>query len=153
MLGAREKVKGRSKGKVHEETETINHHTEIPRGTAALSERLGLAPAFSGRDGPRTGRSCPRRRRSGSQTAQGLCRHLSGTLNLTTWPNYFSQENYDNFTKQTGVPINVAVFGSNEEMLAKLQAGWYRLGRVRADQLHDLDLQGPRSSSNRSISN
>ena len=30
---------------------------------------------------------------------------------------------YDNFTKQTGVPINVNVFGSNEEMLAKLQAG------------------------------
>ena len=48
---------------------------------------------------------------------------LSGTLNVTTWPNYFSQENYDNFTKQTGVAINVNVFGSNEEMLAKLQAG------------------------------
>jgi spermidine/putrescine transport system substrate-binding protein len=48
---------------------------------------------------------------------------LSGTLNFTTWPNYFSQENFDNFTKNTGVPINVAIFGSNEEMLAKLQAG------------------------------
>lgn len=48
---------------------------------------------------------------------------LSGTLNVTTWPNYFSQENYDNFTKKTGVAINVNVFGSNEEMLAKLQAG------------------------------
>ena len=48
---------------------------------------------------------------------------LSGTLNVTTWPNYFSQENYDNFTKKTGVTINVNVFGSNEEMLAKLQAG------------------------------
>ena len=48
---------------------------------------------------------------------------LSGTLNVTTWPNYFSQENYDNFTKQTGVAININVFGSNEEMLAKLQAG------------------------------
>ncbi len=48
---------------------------------------------------------------------------LKGTLNVTTWPNYFSQENYDNFTKKTGVQINVNVFGSNEEMLAKLQAG------------------------------
>lgn len=48
---------------------------------------------------------------------------LSGTLNFTTWPNYFSQENLDNFTKTTGVTINVNVFGSNEEMLAKLQAG------------------------------
>ena len=48
---------------------------------------------------------------------------LSGTLNFTTWPNYFAQENLDNFTKNTGVTINVNVFGSNEEMLAKLQAG------------------------------
>ena len=48
---------------------------------------------------------------------------LSGTVNFTTWPSYFSQENLDNFTKNTGVKINLAVFGSNEEMLAKLQAG------------------------------
>ena len=48
---------------------------------------------------------------------------LSGTVNFTTWPNYFAQENLDNFTKNTGVKINVSVFGSNEEMLAKLQAG------------------------------
>jgi spermidine/putrescine transport system substrate-binding protein len=48
---------------------------------------------------------------------------LSGTVNLTTWPNYHNQENLDNFTKQTGVTINMNVFGSNEEMLAKLQAG------------------------------
>jgi spermidine/putrescine transport system substrate-binding protein len=48
---------------------------------------------------------------------------LSGTVNFTTWPNYFAQANLDEFTKTTGVAINVAVFGSNEEMLAKLQAG------------------------------
>jgi spermidine/putrescine transport system substrate-binding protein len=48
---------------------------------------------------------------------------LSGTVNFTTWPSYFAQENLDTFTKNTGVKINVAVFGSNEEMLAKLQAG------------------------------
>jgi spermidine/putrescine transport system substrate-binding protein len=48
---------------------------------------------------------------------------LSGTVNFTTWPSYFAQENLDNFTKNTGVKINIAVFGSNEEMLAKLQAG------------------------------
>ncbi len=48
---------------------------------------------------------------------------ISGTVNFTTWPNYFSQENLDLFTKQTGVTVNVSIFGSNEEMLAKLQAG------------------------------
>lgn len=48
---------------------------------------------------------------------------LGDTLNFTTWPNYFDQANLDQFTKDTGVNINVTVFGSNEEMLAKLQAG------------------------------
>ena len=48
---------------------------------------------------------------------------LSGTVNFTTWPTYFAQENIDNFVKDTGVKVNITVFGSNEEMLAKLQAG------------------------------
>jgi len=48
---------------------------------------------------------------------------LGDTLSFTTWPNYFAQENLEAFTAETGVNINVSVFGSNEEMLAKLQAG------------------------------
>lgn len=48
---------------------------------------------------------------------------ISGTVSLTTWPNYHNQENLDAFTANTGVKINMSVFGSNEEMLAKLQAG------------------------------
>jgi spermidine/putrescine transport system substrate-binding protein len=48
---------------------------------------------------------------------------LSGTVNLTTWPNYHDQKNLDAFTAKTGVKVNMSVFGSNEEMLAKLQAG------------------------------
>jgi spermidine/putrescine transport system substrate-binding protein len=48
---------------------------------------------------------------------------ISGTLSLCTWPNYHNQANLDQFSKDTGVPVQVTVFGSNEEMLAKLQAG------------------------------
>jgi spermidine/putrescine transport system substrate-binding protein len=48
---------------------------------------------------------------------------ISGTLSLCTWPNYHNQANLERFTKETGVPVNVTIFGSNEEMLAKLQAG------------------------------
>jgi spermidine/putrescine transport system substrate-binding protein len=48
---------------------------------------------------------------------------ISGTLSLCTWPNYHNQANLDRFAKETGVPVNVTIFGSNEEMLAKLQAG------------------------------
>ena len=28
---------------------------------------------------------------------------LSGTVNFTTWPNYFSQENLDNFTRNISI--------------------------------------------------
>ncbi len=48
---------------------------------------------------------------------------LGDTLELTTWPNYHDPKTLDRFTQLTGVKINVTVFGSNEEMLAKLQAG------------------------------
>jgi spermidine/putrescine transport system substrate-binding protein len=53
--------------------------------------------------------------------------HASGELGdrliFSTWPNYHDQANLDEFTAKTGVNIQVNAFGSNEEMLAKLQAG------------------------------
>ena len=42
---------------------------------------------------------------------------------LATWPNYHDPANFEAFTKATGAAVQVNVFGSNEEMLAKLQAG------------------------------
>ena len=42
---------------------------------------------------------------------------------LATWPNYHDPENFELFTESTGALVQVNVFGSNEEMLAKLQAG------------------------------
>ena len=42
---------------------------------------------------------------------------------LATWPNYHDVTNFDAFTAETGAAVQVNVFGSNEEMLAKLQAG------------------------------
>jgi spermidine/putrescine transport system substrate-binding protein len=48
---------------------------------------------------------------------------ISGKVSLCTWPNYHDQANFDQFTKDTGVTVQQTVFGSNEEMLAKLQAG------------------------------
>lgn len=42
---------------------------------------------------------------------------------LATWPNYHDVTNFENFTEMTGAHVQVNVFGSNEEMLAKLQAG------------------------------
>jgi spermidine/putrescine transport system substrate-binding protein len=48
---------------------------------------------------------------------------LGDTLVFSTWPNYHDPANLERFTELTGVDVLVNVFGSNEEMLAKLQAG------------------------------
>lgn len=42
---------------------------------------------------------------------------------LATWANYHDPANFEAFTAATGAEVQVNVFGSNEEMLAKLQAG------------------------------
>ena len=48
---------------------------------------------------------------------------LGDRLVFSTWPNYHNPVNIEEFTEATGVNIQVNAFGSNEEMLAKLQAG------------------------------
>ena len=48
---------------------------------------------------------------------------LGDRMVFSTWPNYHNQVNIDEFTEMTGVNIQINAFGSNEEMLAKLQAG------------------------------
>ncbi|MFZ5790305.1 MAG: ABC transporter substrate-binding protein [Pseudomonadota bacterium] len=63
----------------------------------AMPELVGPRPAFAGELGDR--------------------------VSLTTWPNYHDPKNFEDFTAKTGVNVEVNVFGSNEEMLAKLQAG------------------------------
>ncbi len=44
-------------------------------------------------------------------------------LVFSTWPNYHNPVNVEEFTEATGVNVQINAFGSNEEMLAKLQAG------------------------------
>lgn len=44
-------------------------------------------------------------------------------LKIATWPEYHSQENLAQFTKQTGIEIELQIFGSNEEMLAQIIYG------------------------------
>ena len=42
---------------------------------------------------------------------------------LSSWPNYHDPANFEAFQAKTGAAVQLNVFGSNEEMLAKLQAG------------------------------
>ena len=49
---------------------------------------------------------------------------LSSTeLNLYAWSDYVPQQMLDDFTAKTGVKVNYDTYSSNEEMLAKIQAG------------------------------
>jgi spermidine/putrescine transport system substrate-binding protein len=46
----------------------------------------------------------------------------AGTLDIYTWPNYFSSANLTNFKKQTGIAITQSSYESNDAMFAKLAA-------------------------------
>jgi spermidine/putrescine transport system substrate-binding protein len=48
---------------------------------------------------------------------------ISNKMVLSTWPNYHNPAVLEAFTAKTGAHIQANVFGSNEEMLAKMQAG------------------------------
>lgn len=49
--------------------------------------------------------------------------HEKKTLNLFIWSNYVSAESLKDFEKESNIKVNVSHFASNEELLAKLQAG------------------------------
>ncbi len=48
---------------------------------------------------------------------------LGDRVVLATWPNYHDADNFELLAEQKGLFTQVNVFGSNEEMLAKIQAG------------------------------
>jgi spermidine/putrescine transport system substrate-binding protein len=45
-----------------------------------------------------------------------------GTLDIYTWPNYFSSANLKNFKKQAGIGVTQSSYESNDAMFAKLAA-------------------------------
>jgi spermidine/putrescine transport system substrate-binding protein len=71
---------------------------------------LGLATAVLGRG-------------LGLSNSAAYAGDLGTQMSIATWPNYHDPATFEAFTKKTGVAVQVNVFGSNEEMLAKLQAG------------------------------
>ncbi|MGF7007693.1 ABC transporter substrate-binding protein [Aminobacter sp. BE322] len=74
--------------------------TGLGIATAVIGRELGLSP-----------------------TPARAAENLGDRMSIATWPNYHDPATFENFTKETGVAVEVNVFGSNEEMLAKLQAG------------------------------
>ncbi|WP_417809519.1 ABC transporter substrate-binding protein [Thioclava sp.] len=59
----------------------------------------------------------------GLMPRRAQAQELGNRAVLATWPNYHDPANFDRFAEETGVYTQVNVFGSNEEMLAKIQAG------------------------------
>jgi spermidine/putrescine transport system substrate-binding protein len=59
----------------------------------------------------------------GLRPSPALASDIGDRVVLATWPNYHDPANFEAFTEATGAFVQVNVFGSNEEMLAKLQAG------------------------------
>lgn len=49
--------------------------------------------------------------------------HAAGELNLYNWGDYINPEVLKRFEAETGVKVNLDTYGTNEEMLAKIQAG------------------------------
>jgi spermidine/putrescine transport system substrate-binding protein len=47
----------------------------------------------------------------------------SQTVNLAIWGNYIEPKLLEQFSKDTGIKVNVSNYASNEELLAKVQAG------------------------------
>jgi spermidine/putrescine transport system substrate-binding protein len=62
--------------------------------------------------------ACSKTPVGGESAAQG-----SKTVNLAIWSNFITDEMLQDFTNQTGIKVAVANYSSNEELLAKLQAG------------------------------
>jgi spermidine/putrescine transport system substrate-binding protein len=51
------------------------------------------------------------------------CTPKAKVVNLAIWSNYASKPILEEFTKRTGITVQVTNYSSNEELLAKLQAG------------------------------
>ncbi|ACP21827.1 predicted PotD, Spermidine/putrescine-binding periplasmic protein PotD (plasmid) [Sinorhizobium fredii NGR234] len=62
-------------------------------------------------------------RQPGIFNATAFAEDLGTQMSIATWPNYHDPATFEAFKAATGVAVEVNVFGSNEEMLAKLQAG------------------------------
>ena len=48
--------------------------------------------------------------------------NAQGELNLYNWGDYINPAVLEKFEAETGIKVNLDVYGSNEEMLAKIQS-------------------------------
>ena len=56
-------------------------------------------------------------------TAVSQTAYAQGQLNVYNWGDYINPEVLTRFTEDTGIEVSLDTYGTNEEMLAKIQAG------------------------------
>lgn len=85
--------------------------TRLVRATLVLAFVLGL---FSG---------CTKKTETTTPDTASTAAASGKTLNIYAWANYFSPDVVKRFEEKTGAKVVFTYFSSNEELLAKLQAG------------------------------
>jgi spermidine/putrescine transport system substrate-binding protein len=85
-------------------------HGSITRRHFLAATGLGTASAILARE-------------LGLRARPALAGDIGDRVSLCTWPSYHDPANLEAFREATGATVEVTVFGSNEEMMAKLQAG------------------------------
>ena len=93
-------------------------------GTGAGS--TPVIPETSGETTPAAGEAAATPAVNATQPAgatNGTSPVTSKELNLYGWSEYIPQALLDGFTKEYGVTVNYDTYSSNEELMAKLQAG------------------------------
>ena len=69
------------------------------------------------------GSACTKKGAEAPTAAQSGAATGSKVVNLAIWSNYIKPEVLTEFEKRTGIKVQVSNYSSNEELLAKLQAG------------------------------
>jgi spermidine/putrescine transport system substrate-binding protein len=66
---------------------------------------------------------CTKEKAAGAAANQAAEASKLKVVNLTVWTNFVTPEMLDEFEKKTGYKVQVSNYSSNEELLAKIQAG------------------------------
>jgi spermidine/putrescine-binding protein len=91
----------------------------LTAGVAAVLSAALIAGCSKPAETTKTGTDAPK-----AELVDGFDKSkLAKEMNLFMWSEYIPQEVLDGFTKEFGVKVNYDAYGSNEEMIAKLQAG------------------------------
>jgi spermidine/putrescine transport system permease protein len=65
--------------------------------------------------------SAPETSASADSASSAAPAAAGGELNLFVWTEYMPQTVFDEFTKETGIKVNVSTYSSNEDMLSKVK--------------------------------